>query len=126
MISGIGIDLVEISRMKKLILNYQERILNRVFTAQEKAFCEKKANKFQHYAARFAAKEAFLKALGIGLGKDIHWKDAEVKNTKEGSPILIFSQNVKQKLKKLRIYKVYLSITHERNFAISLVILERK
>jgi holo-[acyl-carrier-protein] synthase len=124
MINGIGIDLVKISRIKKLILNYQEKFLNKVFTEKEKIFCEKKANKFQHYAARFAAKEAFFKAIGIGPGKEVYWKDAEVKNTKEGNPMLIFSQNVKQRLKKLRIYKVHLSMTHERDFAISLVILE--
>ncbi|MCX7012558.1 MAG: holo-ACP synthase [Candidatus Sumerlaeota bacterium] len=88
MILGIGIDLVEVERVTELLGKYSGRFATRVFTEEERAYCEKMAQPGQHYAARFAAKEAFLKAIGTGFAKGISWKDIGVAKLPSGEPIL--------------------------------------
>jgi len=79
MIKGCGIDIVRIERIEKIIKKWGESFTNRVFTHSERQYCEKKKSGYQSYAGRFAAKEAFLKALGLGLNV-VSWKDVEVNN----------------------------------------------
>ena len=88
MILGVGIDLVEVERVTELLGKYSGRFAARVFTEEERAYCEKMAQPGQHYAARFAAKEAFLKAIGTGFAKGISWKEIGVVKLPSGEPVL--------------------------------------
>ncbi len=114
MISGIGIDIIEVARVAKLS-SKSPRFLERVFTAGEITYCLKKRNKYQHLAARFAAKEAFFKA----LGERISWKDVELVNLTSGKPVL--------KLKGKRRWpfkRTHVSVSHLAEYALAVVILE--
>jgi holo-[acyl-carrier protein] synthase len=114
MISGIGIDIIEVSRVQKLG-SKSPRFLKRVFTPGEIAYCSKKKNKYQHFAGRFAAKEAFFKA----LGERIPWKDIELINLALGKPTL--------KLKGKRPWpfkRTHVSVSHLAEYALAIVILE--
>ena len=116
-----GIDIIEISRIKEDIEELNERFINRVYTEKEIEYCEsKKTQKYQHYAARFAAKEAIFKAISSFLeGKyNIDWKDIEVINDKEGRPIV----NVKNK-ENYNIESIDISISHCREYAVASVVL---
>lgn len=116
-----GIDIIEISRIKEDIEELKERFINRVYTEKEIQYCEsKKTQKYQHYAARFAAKEAIFKAISTFLeGKyDIDWKDIEVINDKQGRPIV----NVKNK-ENYNIESIDISISHCREYAVASVVL---
>jgi holo-[acyl-carrier protein] synthase len=89
-IVGTGVDLCEVARMKAAIERHGQRILTRVFTEREIAYSERKANKYERYAARFAAKEAGMKALGTGWRGGLGWRDLEVANLPSGRPTLNF------------------------------------
>lgn len=114
MIKGIGIDIIEVERVEKLGLK-SPRFLERIFTASEIAYCSKKANRFQHFAARFAAKEAFFKA----LGKRIPWKDVELINLTSGKPTLKIKGKQRQAFKR-----IHVSVSHLAGHALAVVILE--
>lgn len=86
MIFGIGIDIIEIERIKQSHVNYGEAFLNKIFTDSEKEYCLSKKNVYQHLAARFAAKEAISKALSTGWSEGFRWKDIEIYNEKSGMP----------------------------------------
>jgi len=117
MISGVGIDIIEVERIKKLI-EKNPRFLSRIFTPQEIAYCQKKKNKYQHFAARFAAKEAFFKA----LGRKIKWTDIGLANLSSGKPVLeIKREELKEKLSST---KIHVSISHLSQYAAAVVILE--
>lgn len=113
MILGIGVDIIEVERIKALV-EKNPRFLERVFTETEMAYCSKMKNKHQHLAARFAAKEAFFKALGRKIG----WTDVGIKNHASGKPELeIRSQE------KLPFQKADVSISHLKDYAVATVIL---
>lgn len=114
MISGIGIDIIEVARVQKLG-SKSPRFLERVFTPGEIAYCLKKKNKYQHFAARFAAKEAFFKA----LGERIPWKDVELVNLKSGKPFLKLRGKRRWPFKQMHI-----SVSHLAEHALAVVILE--
>jgi holo-[acyl-carrier protein] synthase len=123
MIKGIGVDMVEIGRVQKLIekdLGFAERI----FTAREIAYCESKFFKAQHYAARFTAKEAFFKALGTGFRDGMSWQDVEVENDALGKPQLRLAAVALQKFEKRKLKKALLSLSHTRDMAVALVVIE--
>ena len=123
MIKGIGVDLVEIGRVKKLI--EQDRgFAERIFTAREIAYCEGKFSKAQHYAARFTAKEAFFKALGTGFRDGMSWKDVEVENDSLGKPQLRLTAAALVLFKKRKLSRVFLSLSHTREMAVALVVIE--
>jgi len=86
MIIGIGIDIIEIDRIKQSIDRFGERFINKVFTQLEAQYCMGKANKYQHFAARFAAKEAVVKALADSGDSGFNWKDIEIYNEQGGKP----------------------------------------
>ncbi len=125
MIFGIGIDMVEVARMAQSVEKYGNRFLERIFTANELIYCEKKINKFQNLAARFAAKEAFLKALGSGLRDGLNWLDIEVINDPLGKPELILYNKCKKRLDENFIQSALISITHTDKYAAAVVVLER-
>ena len=124
MIIGCGIDLVKIERLEKIIKKWGDNFIFNIFTSLEKEYCEKKkGNKYQSYAGKFAAKEALLKALGLGLRK-ANWKDIEIKNDKLGQPIIETSGKLKNIASAKGISKYFISISHTKEYAIAQVILE--
>ncbi|MGD8781047.1 MAG: holo-ACP synthase [Ignavibacteria bacterium] len=86
MVLGIGIDIIEIDRIKKSIEKYGDNFLNKIYTQIELDYCLSKKNKYQHFAARFAAKEAIYKAISTATGFSFEWKDMEIYNEKNGMP----------------------------------------
>src|SRR5580658_5793953 len=125
MIAGLGTDLCEVDRIEKaLTAEHGERLRERVFTAAEIAYAESKANKFERYAARFAAKEAGMKALGTGWRGGIAWRDFEVTNLKSGRPTLAFHGKAAELAEKMGVRNIALSMTHTSVQAMAQVILE--
>jgi holo-[acyl-carrier protein] synthase len=118
---GIGIDLEEIARVERVFS--MPRALARVFTPHEIAYCQPKRNRFQHLAARFAAKEAVFKALGTGLSGGLRWTHAEVRNAPSGKPSLILSDAAKDLADQLGVQAILISLSHTRHFAIAQVML---
>lgn len=124
MIYGIGTDMIEISRIQKSLENLQG-FKNRIFTLSEIEYCESKGTKrFESYAARFAAKEAFLKALGTGWAEGLEWKDFSVQIDEKGKPSGILSDHLLEKYPFLKNAGIHLSLTHCREFASAYLIIE--
>ena len=123
MIKGIGTDIVEIKTIEKSILQ-SKRFKERVYTNNEIEYCEKKPNKFQHYAARFAAKEAVMKALGTGWDQGIQWKHIEVLNEPNGKPIILIRDKAKELTNKNEINDIYISLSHCENYATAFVVIQ--
>ncbi|OGL39778.1 MAG: holo-[acyl-carrier-protein] synthase [Candidatus Schekmanbacteria bacterium RIFCSPHIGHO2_02_FULL_38_11] len=123
MIIGIGVDHIEISRIKKTIRRQKERFLNKIFTEKEIEYCEKKKDRYQHYAARFAAKEAVYKALNQTGTEGISWKDIEIVNEISGKPEIFLRNKTLRLAKRLKVSKILLSISHNKDIAISNVII---
>jgi holo-[acyl-carrier protein] synthase len=124
MLIGTGIDIVEIERIAQSIERYGERFLRRVFTAGEIAYCERKRNSAESFAARFAAKEAGAKALGTGIQHGIVWNEIEVRRERGQRPTLHFSGRARAIAEKLGVKHVSLSLTHDKRTAIATVHLE--
>lgn len=124
MITGVGIDLVEVGRMKKLLTKWGERFTTRFFSQHEIDYCQKKAVPAIHFAARFAAKEAFLKSLGIGLGMGLKLREIEVNNNQRGKPSLNLAGRAQRLISERKIRKVHLSLTHTSEWAAAVVIAE--
>lgn len=124
MILGSGVDLCEVPRIEASIARYGSRFLERIFTPREIAYADRKANRFERYAARFAAKEAGMKALGTGWTGGIAWRDFEVVNLPSGRPTLTFHGRAAEVAAKLGVRNVALSLTHTKEQALAMVILE--
>ena len=127
-ILGTGIDIVETNRLKKLLLKKKSNFKNKIFTNNEIAYCEKKSNITNCYSKRFAAKEAFVKALGTGFRNNINFKDIEVVKNHYGKPYLIINKKVINKIKtlfKIKKFNVLLSISDETKYAIASVIISK-
>ncbi len=125
MIYGIGVDLVSIERIEMVIDRWGKRFTDRVFTPQEIAFCSKKAFPPQAYALRFAAKEAFSKALGLGMKKGLRWKDIEVFHSSTGRPCLKLHGRSSEQCREEEITCSHLSLSDEEDYGIAMVILEK-
>ena len=123
MIKGIGVDLVDIGRVRKL-LEQDNGFVERMFTAREIAYCESKYFKAQHYAARFTAKEAFFKALGTGFRDGMSWQDVEVENDELGKPQIRLTAAALKKFKSKKLQGVLLSLSHTKELAVALVVIE--
>jgi holo-[acyl-carrier protein] synthase len=123
-ILGTGVDLAEVGRIQASIERYGERFTRRVFTEREIAYAERKANKYERYAARFAAKEAGLKALGTGWSGGITWKDLEVTNLSSGRPTLALHGVARDVAGRLGVKTIHLSLTHTSAEAMAWVVLE--
>lgn len=124
MIVGTGIDIAEVPRIAQSIERFGERFLRRVFTEGEMRYCDSKANRVERYAARFAAKEAGMKALGTGWNHGVRWRDVEVSRHPGGRPTLLFHGKAAEFAAKLGATRVALSISHTAEQAIAHVILE--
>jgi holo-[acyl-carrier protein] synthase len=124
-IVSIGIDIIEVARIREVLLR-TPRFAERVFTDAERAYCDSRgAVAAQHYAARFAAKEAALKALQTGWRGGIGWQDVEIASRESGAPYLIFTGQVLEVFEKFGATATHLSISHTTQHAIAQVILER-
>jgi holo-[acyl-carrier protein] synthase len=125
MIISIGIDIIEVARIREVLLR-TPRFRERVFTPAERAYCDSRgAVAAQHYAARFAAKEAALKALQTGWRGGISWQDVEIASHDSGAPYLVLHGPVKELLDKSGATHSHLSLSHTSEHAIAEVILER-
>lgn len=124
MIVGMGVDLAEVPRIRASVERFGAKFIQRVYTAQEIAYVERKANRFERYAARFAAKEAGMKAIGTGWKRGVRWQDFEVTNLPSGKPTLRFHGVAAAIAEKLGVRHVSISLTHTAELAMAQVILE--
>ena len=124
MIISIGIDVVDISRLEERLSKESTRFRDRVFTPLEIAYCEGRPSKFASYAARFAAKEAALKALGTGWAEGLGWQQIEITNDAAGAPSLHLSGPALERFHKLGARQAHVSLSHARDVAIAQVIFE--
>tara|TARA_Y100000741_G_scaffold362183_1_gene347480 strand:- start:1581 stop:1967 length:387 start_codon:yes stop_codon:yes gene_type:complete len=125
-IIGNGVDIVNNVRIKKSIKD--KKFINRIFTTNEINKSKKLSNKINYFAKRFAAKEAFVKALGEGFRNNINFNDIEITNDKKGKPMINISRNIKKFLKskfKLQKYKIFLSLSDEKKYSIAYVIINK-
>jgi holo-[acyl-carrier protein] synthase len=124
MIVGTGVDLAEVPRIRASIERYGEKFIRRIYTPAEIAYVERKANKYERYAARFAAKEAGMKAIGTGWRHGVTWQDLEVANLRSGKPTLLLHGVAAEFAEKLGVKHISLSITHTAELGMAHVILE--
>jgi holo-[acyl-carrier protein] synthase len=125
MILGIGTDLIEIARIARSVERYGESFLHRVYTEEEIAYCQrKKKNAAESFAARFAAKEAGAKALGTGISRGVAWTEFAVTREPSGRPVLQFHGRAAEIAKAMGIARVSLSLTHTKEMAMAVVIVE--
>jgi holo-[acyl-carrier protein] synthase len=127
-ILGTGIDIVENYRLKEILLKKKSNFKKKIFTINEVAYCEKKSDSISCYAKRFAAKEAFVKALGIGFRKNINFKNIEIVNDTYGKPYISVNKIIANKIKtlfKVKKFNVFLSISDEEKYSIASVIITK-
>ena len=125
MIYGTGVDIIKVSRIEKVIKRWGDRFIDRVFTPDEKVFCLKRVRPYPAFALRFAAKEAFSKALGTGMKKGVFWKDIEVFHFKSGKPGLYVYGTSASLCEKEGIKFFHVSLSDEDEYGIAMVILEK-
>ncbi|MBI5474355.1 MAG: holo-ACP synthase [Ignavibacteriae bacterium] len=121
MVRGIGVDIIEIGRIRKSIEELGHHFVQKIFTEQEVAYCSGKPNAFQHFAARFAAKEALSKAISTGWSGEFRWKDVEVMNEPSGNPVLAFHGTMKDLLSQCA---VFVSLSHSDDHVVAMVVIE--
>ncbi len=124
MIVGTGVDLAEVPRIRASVERYGQRFIERIFTPAEIAYVERKANRYERYAARFAAKEAGMKAIGTGWKRGVRWQDFEVANLPSGKPTLRLHGVAAEIAGRLKVRAISLSLTHTAELAMAHVILE--
>jgi len=124
MILGIGTDLAEVVRISKSVERFGDRFLNRIYTASERAYAMRKANWTERLAARFAAKEAGMKAIGTGLSRGVSWQHFEVANEPSGRPTLRLYGTALAIANSMGVKRISISLTHTKEIAFAVVILE--
>ena len=125
MIVGTGTDLAEIERIQQLIDRHGSRFLNRIYTAAEIRYCQRKRHTAaESFAARFAAKEAGAKSLGTGIAKGVSWREIEVTHLPGGRPTLLFYGRAAERASAMGVISVHLSLSHGRDLAIAMAVLE--
>jgi holo-[acyl-carrier protein] synthase len=124
MIVGIGVDILEVPRMAAAIQRFGERLLKRVFTEAEIQYCDSKLNRMERYAARFAAKEAGMKAIGTGWRGGISWRDIEVRRERSGRPTLVYAGKAAEVAARVGVRRAWVSLSHTEQHAIAQVVLE--
>jgi holo-[acyl-carrier protein] synthase len=124
MIVGLGLDISEIDRIEAAIKRHGAPFLERLFTPAEVAYCESHKGKYERYAARFAAKEAAMKALGTGWSRGVRWRDIEVTREPSGKPTLRLAGVAAEIAQRMGVKNISLSITHSGNLALAEVIFE--
>jgi len=125
-IVGTGIDIVEVFRMRDAINKWGDNFLTKVFTNKEIRYSNSKRFAPQHFAARFAAKEAVVKAFGVARKYPLNWTDIEIFNNEEGKPVILFSNDALKLKKRKKVNEVVVSMSHSKNYAVANVILLRK
>jgi holo-[acyl-carrier protein] synthase len=121
MVKGIGVDIIEITRVRRSIETLGNRFLEKIFTPGERAYCSAKQNSVQHYAARFAAKEAVSKAMSTGWAGEFRWKDVEVMNDPSGQPRITLTGPLKESLAGTRIL---VTLSHSDTHVVAMVLIE--
>jgi holo-[acyl-carrier protein] synthase len=124
LIVGLGVDITEVERIQGAIERQGERLLRRIYTPAEIAYCELFRNKFERYAGRFAVKEAAMKALGTGWSHGVRWVDIEVVREKGGRPVLVLAGEAKKIAERMGVKNIAITITHTENQALAQVIFE--
>jgi len=122
-IVGLGVDLVDVLRIERLVHQYEERFTARVFTPRERELCARRGSA-EDWAARFAAKEAAMKALGTGWTQGVRFLDIELLPTESGKPELVFHGLSRDRASQLGCAQAHVSVTHERCYAVAVVVLE--
>jgi holo-[acyl-carrier protein] synthase len=125
-IVGSGIDLVEIERIEQSVKRFGQRFLDRVYTTAEQAYCMRKRNSAESFAARFAAKEAAAKALGTGISRGVNWLEIEVVREPSGRPTIRFHGRASEIAEQMNVAHVALSLTHTAVLAMASVVLENQ
>jgi holo-[acyl-carrier protein] synthase len=126
MIAGIGVDIVDVERVKDLLERYRERFVRRVFTEVEAGYAGKSVREAERLAGRFAVKEAVLKAFGTGKSQGILWRDVETIHGAMGKPEVILYGKAKNYLEKMKGNRIHVSITHDGGKAVAFVIIETR
>lgn len=116
---GIGTDIIECLRIAQMIERHGELFINRVYTPYEISYCSSRKQATQHYAGRWAAKEAILKALGTGWRRGISWRDIEVRNDSQGKPVVGLRGGARDLVEQLGIREMLVSISHCRSHAMA-------
>ena len=124
MIVALGVDIIEIARIEDAFARLGHRFRDRIFTESEIAYCESRGSRHASYAARFAAKEAVMKALGTGWGDGVRWRDIEVRRAESGGPSVFLTGQAFERFRELGAAKVHLSLSHSREIAIAQVVFE--
>ena len=124
MIYGVGIDMIEVERIRHSITK-DAGFKAMVFSAGEVDYCELKKNKYEHYAARFAAKEAFFKALGTGWSEGTHFNEVEIIHNEQGKPQLLLTGVTEQTLTALGKLTISVSLSHLKTIATAIVVIEQ-
>lgn len=121
MIHGVGTDIIEVKRIEESIKRFGQRFLDRIFTLHEQEYCLYHSDASRHFAGRFAAKEAIVKALGTGFRDGTNWQDIEITNDTQGKPVVYLSSRLKEHFGNVHIH---LSISHGRDYATACAICE--
>ncbi|QQS37974.1 MAG: holo-ACP synthase [Ignavibacteriales bacterium] len=124
MVIGIGVDIIEIDRIKDSVDRFGERFLNKIYTKHELDYCLSKSNKYQHLAARFAAKEAVAKALATGWNKEFRWQNIEITNEPNGMPVVELTGKLKTFLSEDKSLKITMS--HSRDYVVCMAIIYKE
>jgi holo-[acyl-carrier protein] synthase len=124
MILGIGSDLADVDRIRRSVAQYGNRFLERIYTEAERGYALNKANSAERFAARFAAKEAGMKAIGTGWSRGVRWKDFEVVNQRSGRPALQLHGVAREIAEGMGVNRISISLTHTAQLAFAIVILE--
>ncbi|MDO9514941.1 MAG: holo-ACP synthase [Syntrophales bacterium] len=124
MIYAVGTDLVEVSRIERIIEKWRESFIWKVYSEGETNYCSAKSYPAQHFAARFAAKEAFLKGIGLGMAGGVGFRDVEVINRAEGKPELRFHGRAREMVDRVGITECHISISHTDRYAVAFIVLE--
>jgi holo-[acyl-carrier protein] synthase len=122
-IRGIGVDLAKIPRMRQVVERWQDRFLRRVFTEQEIAYCQRRHDPIPHLAARFAAKEAVMKALGTGLRMGVTWREVEVRRERGEAPTMVLTGRTAAIARAKGASRILVSLTHDGDYAFAQVML---
>lgn len=123
MIKGVGVDIIETSRIKKIIDKKGERFLNKVFTKAEQEYCRnKKKGMHESFGVRFAAKEAVFKALGTGWQKGVSWLQVEIRNDELGKPCAVLTGKAKEIAERLGIETILLSLSHTKEYCMAFAV----
>ena len=122
MIDAVGVDIADVKRIKNALERWGDRFISRTFSSREVQYCRRHRDEALRFAARFAAKEAFIKCMGSARG--IHWNEIELLNDRSGKPHFHLSDGIKKELGKREIKKVHVSVTHAAEYAVAFVVFE--